>query len=159
VHAEEWVTLNGRAVHVANRLTAHRTDTSVYPPTYSELPALYTLGPLYRLVTYDGAAPYTNAPADDLSPLATRPVFVPDAHPFDASEHWAALLDDSDFGVGLFEPDLRTFVGLSGYEGGWPAGYIAGTRPERIDANIVYRYDYTLVLGSLSRIRAYAYAH
>ena len=75
-----------------------------------------------------------------------------------ATEHWAALVDDSGFGIGLVEPDLLQIIGISGYEGGVPSGYLAGVRPELLDANIVYRFTYTLVVGSLKQIRGYAYA-
>ena len=38
-------------------------------------------------------------------------------------------------------------------------GYIAPTRDELLDWNIVYDFDYALVLGTLRQIRAYAAAH
>ena len=40
-----------------------------------------------------------------------------------------------------------------------PTGYIAPNFTEVLDANIDYRFDYTLVLGFLNDIRSYAYAH
>src|SRR5262249_54557818 len=82
-----------------------------------------------------------------------------------ATEHWAALVDASGFGLGVFNSRVTQFLG--GFAGdigvGGPAddptGYIAPVASEIIDWNIVYEYDYALVLGTLDQIRAYAVAH
>ena len=155
---ETWITLQGNAAVVRNRLTSFRSDTTAPAPSWPELPALYTAGP-YRLVTYDGNAPFTRGPVDDISALARGAFFVPDAYGVFATEHWAALLDDHNLGVGLVEPDVTQFAGLSGSPFGSPSGYLTGTHAEVLDSNIVYDYTYTLVVGSLAGIRAYAYAH
>src|SRR6266487_4629911 len=126
---ETWITLQGNAVVVRNRLASFRSDTASYPPGWQELPALYAAGP-YRIVTYDGLDPYTHGPTHDVTDLATFPFFTPRHYDMLASEHWAALLDESGFGIGLVEPDLLRIVGSSGYEGGVPSGFLAGVRQE-----------------------------
>ena len=59
---EQWITIDGATVRVRNRLTNFLSDTRSLPASGQELPALYTLGPAYRLFTYVGAAPYSNGP-------------------------------------------------------------------------------------------------
>jgi hypothetical protein len=90
---------------------------------------------------------------------------LPNAAPFLASEHWAAHVNASGFGLGVFSPGLTSFIG--GFHGtagvGGPfddsTGYISPVRPELLDWNIVYEYDFALVLGTVDDIRAYATAH
>jgi hypothetical protein len=57
---ETWITLEGRNVTVRNRLVNHRPDKTQYPAHDQELPALYTIGKLYRLFTFKGDRPFTN---------------------------------------------------------------------------------------------------
>jgi hypothetical protein len=155
---EQWVTVGGRAIHVRNRLTAFRSDATRYPASPQELPALYTTGRTHRVFTYDGPAPYTHALLREVTEDAGG-FFRPGPN-WLATEHWAAVVDDGGFGVGLFKPDLVRFTGIPGTPGGgWVNGYLAASTNEVIGANQVYDYDYTLVVGSLRQIRAYAYAH
>jgi hypothetical protein len=161
---QTWVTLHGNAAVVRNRLTSFRSDATQYAPGWQELPALYTIAPLYRIVTYDGSGPYTHAPTHDLTGQAAQFSFFTPRHVgMLASEHWEAALGDNGFGVGLFEPDELRFIAISsGYDSGYPgypSGYISAVRQEILDANVVYNYTYTLIVGSLRQIRAYAYAH
>src|SRR5439155_18303472 len=139
---ETWITLHGDAAAVPNRLTSFRSDTSMYSPGWQELPALYARGPLYRIVTYDGPVPYARAPTHDVTAEARFPFFTPAHRDMLSTERWAAVVDDDDFGIGLIEPDLLRFIGISGHAGGYPSGYIAGVRPEALDANVVYDYTY-----------------
>jgi hypothetical protein len=60
---ETWIRLEGNAVRVRNRLTNRRTDRTRHPARDQELPAVYTVGRLHRLVTYDGRHPYTGVSA------------------------------------------------------------------------------------------------
>jgi hypothetical protein len=46
---ETWITLEGQTAVVRNRLANHRADKSQYPAHNQELPAVYTIGKLYRL--------------------------------------------------------------------------------------------------------------
>jgi len=79
------------------------------------------------------------------------------------TEHWAALVDDNHWGLGVIHPGVVRFLGGSyGEPGtGGPAadscGYVAPVRREILDHNIVYEYRYSLVLDSLANIRREAY--
>ena len=73
----------------------------------------------------------------------------------------AAIVGDDGFGVGIVEPMTTTIVAIPGTveatEYPWSVnGYLAPAEPEIIDANAVYSYSYSLVVGSLEGIRAYA---
>ncbi len=60
---ETWISLEGKTVHVRNRLATHRTDTKWdVVPLHQEVPAVYTIGDLDQLYSYDGPAPFTGAP-------------------------------------------------------------------------------------------------
>ncbi len=156
---EQWITLDGNAVHVRNRLTNSRSDRTQYAAFPQELPAVYTTGKLHRLFTYSGAEPYTGAPPSQI--MAT----LPGAAQWTASERWAAYLNSGGWGLGVFNPSVTTFVG--GFHGtpgtggpnDDPTGYVSPTRKEILDWNIAYEYEYALVLGTLDEIRAYAVAH
>lgn len=155
---QTWVTLRGNAVIVRNRLTNSRSDPTPYAAGWQELPALYAQGP-NRLVTYQGAAPFTHAPTEDDTANARGEFYTPSHFGFTATEHWAALVNKAGFGIGLVEPDQVNLIGITGSENGWPSGYLSGVRQEVMDSNIVYDYTYTLVVGTVGQIRAYAYAH
>ncbi len=156
---ETWIRLEGDAVRVRCRLTNHRPDPEQYPAMEQELPALYTIGKLYRLFTYDGAAPFTGG---DLTQV--KNAGPPWAY-WRGGESWAALLNDAGWGVGMVHPGVTRFIGgfagspnVGGSRDG-STGYIAPLRREILDSNITYTYEYTLVVGTLKRIREWAVAH
>lgn len=159
---ETWVTLEHRTVHVRNRLTNQRQDVTQYPAMDQELPAVYTVGKLHRLMAYSGEKPFTNQPIAEI-PKQPAQDGKPRWTPFFGTEHWAALVDDNHWGLGVIHPGVVRFLGGSyGQPGtGGPAddscGYVAPVRREILDHNIVYEYRYSLVLDSLANIRREAY--
>ncbi len=158
---ETWITLDGRTAQVRNRLANNRRDRTQYRAMDQELPAAYTIGTLHRLFTYDGDQPFTDGPLTEIPPKPPK-ANQPEWTSFFATEHWAALVDDHDWGLGVFHPGVYRFLG--GFWGkpgsGGPeddaTGYIAPIRHEILDHNIVYEYRYTLILDSLRNIRQYA---
>jgi hypothetical protein len=153
---ETWITLDGHTARVRNKLVNQRPDQTQYPAQGQELPAVYTIGKLHRLFSYTGDRPFENQPLAQI-----RNAGPPWAN-WKATENWAALVNDQGFGVGVIHPGVYSFIG--GFYGkpntGGPkndsTGYIAPTRQEILDHNIVYEYRYQLVLGSLEEIRAQA---
>ncbi|HZZ77322.1 MAG TPA: hypothetical protein VFE62_02325 [Gemmataceae bacterium] len=159
---ETWITLDGRTVKVRNRLTNQRKDETQYPAMDQELPAAYTIGKLHRLMTYIGDSPFADKALTQIPRRSTKDRSSPWTT-FFATEHWAALVDDDDWGLGVIHPGVVRFLGgFSGKSntGGpkdAPTGYIAPVRQEILDHNIIYEYRYTLVLDSLANIRKKAY--
>lgn len=156
---EEWITLSGSVVTVRNRLTNARSDATQYAARSQELPAVYTWAKLTQLKTYTGTAPFTSGS------LSVIPNAGPPWTTFRATEGWAAYVDSSDWGLGVFAPGNVKFIGgFSGTPGtggttSANTGYMAPIRSEIIDDDIVYEHTYNLILGSLASIRAYAVAN
>jgi hypothetical protein len=164
---ECWISLHGSTVSVRSRIHNHREDTTQYSGRTQELPAVYTNGNYHNLVTYKGARPYSG---DSVTYVRNEnPVTSPSirwAH-WEATENWAASLNDKGWGLGIWCP------GVQGISGGFygdkhsarvgskdPATcYIAPNHREILDHNISYQYEYTLIVGTLKQIRSYVYRH
>ena len=159
---ESWIHLDGRAVRGRCRLTNHRNDTRVYPARDQELPAVYTNAPFHRLITYRGPQPFTKDTVVQIRKSADTP--GPWSY-WRATEGWSALVNDQGFGLGVWNPDcfrmLGGFAGRPGTGGTHDnaCGYIAPTRREILDHNIVHSYEYALILGTVPEIREYVYQH
>jgi hypothetical protein len=156
---ECWIGLKGNTVQVKARLNNARSDKTKYKAKHQELPAVYTNGEYYRLMTYKGTKPFTD---DKISRIPKKTSL---GFPWDywlATENWAASVNDHDWGLGIYKPNNSLFIGgFAGKEGKGdttdsPTGYIAPLQTEILDHNIVYTYNYSLILGSLKEIREYA---
>jgi len=157
---ETWITLEDHAAWVRCRLKNHRTDTKrQFVGYYHECPAVLTVGTLHRLFTYEGLEPFAKGK------LAELPRSPPPWRYFQATENWAAHVDRNNWGVGVFHPGAVLFSGgFHGRPGAGgpdddPVGYMAPIRGDVLDHNIVYDYRYALILGTLSQIRDFVYAH
>ena len=74
-------------------------------------------GTAYRLITYDGAAPYTNGPLRERT-QADGGRALPQPGPRSGRPSTGLRLsDDDDFGVGLFEPERTLYAGVAGVPG------------------------------------------
>ncbi len=158
---ESWLELEGRVVKARARLTNSRSDRTQWPARLQELPAVYANAGLHRVLSYQGARPFTG---DRVSP-APAPG---GKHPWSfwlGTEGWAALVDENDRGLGLVTPGRVYFTGgFAGRPGkndtfGNSTGYLAGQGQEILDHNIVHEFRYELVVGGLEQIRAQAAKH
>jgi len=166
---ETWITLEGNTAKVTSKIVNARPDTTQYPARGQELPAIYTNGPYYRLFTYTGGAPFTGGDLYRVEKIwDTRKGVQVEGGPWEhwyATESWAALVRDDDWGVGVWSPGTHSFVGgFAGKPGkggpkDGPTGYIAPLRREILDRDIAYAYDYVLIVGKLDTIRDYVYEH
>ena len=157
---EQTMTLGGPAktgARVDVVLHNHRSDTKTYSPLDQELPAVYSNGPYYRIMTaQNGSVVELDGGFDPSKPFP----WIPGA--FDADEHWAALVNKDGFGMGIVNFDTTRFIGgFSGTKGhGGPydpqTGYIAPVKSMAIPAEGTYAYTFYLVLGNVNTIRAYA---
>ena len=57
---ECWIELKDNTVQVRARLNNARSDTIKYIGRHQELPAVYSNGEYYRLLTYRGSKPFTD---------------------------------------------------------------------------------------------------
>jgi hypothetical protein len=162
---ETWIHSEGNSIHVRSQINNARSDETQYPARGQELPAVYTNGNYYRLFTYAGDSPFTDGELRRITKVwrSGAPSEV-EGGPWDhwyATENWAALVRDDDFGLGVWSPGTYTFIGGFAGEPGRggpkdsPTGYIAPIRTEILDHNIQYSYDYVLIVGQLDAIREY----
>ncbi len=152
------LTLDGSVVHVVSSMQNHRIDHTQWQARDQELPAIYTNGPWYRLMTYSGDKPFSGGA------LTQIPAVFP-WNGWQATENWAALVNEKDQGIGIFEPQSYHFIGGfagkpgAGGEKDPPTGYIAPLQIEILDYNIKYSFRYDLIVGDLKEIRDYVYKH
>jgi hypothetical protein len=155
---ETWMTLEGRRVRVHNRLTTMRTDNlwSVVSRD-QELPAVYPIANLPRVVSYTGGEPFTGGPTSEIPD---------DPNSFWSSwttlESWGACTNDNDFGVGVYTPGRTRFYGglfgsPSGGSGSPNTCYLGPTEAAPLDKTSTFEYDYWLMVGTIDQIRNEAY--
>mgnify|MGYP002513552332 CR=1 FL=1 len=88
----------------------NREDKGSYPALGQELPAVYTNGEWWQVVSYVGNEPYTGGAVTHLY-QKTDNCWLPSLR---ATEHWSAMVDDNGFGVKdenldrLFTPNFTT---------------------------------------------------
>ena len=158
---ESWLSLDGPVVKARARINNARTDKTQYAGRTQELPAVYSNGPYHKLMTYVGDKPFTN---DELTRIEKKPEEKGPWSHWRATEHWAALVNDAGFGLGVHSPGCSQFSGgFAGKPGAGgphddPTGYIAPNQAEILDHNIQYEFTYELILGSLDEIRKQVYA-
>ena len=155
---EQWTHLDGPAVRVHCKLTNQRADHTQYPPYGQELPAVYGVGTLCHIFSYTGTAPFTGGALTQIPATSSG---------MRATENWSALVNSSNFGFGVHHPDAIAMG--SGYFSsgnsctGGPkdnnTAYVAPTHAEVLDYNIVYQYDFNLIVGTLTSIRNWVYTH
>lgn len=156
---ETWISLSGAVARVRHRLVNQRSDQTQYPPSTQELPAAYLISGLHRLLTYSGDDPFTGD-----GRLTRIDHIAPPWKHFHATENWAALVDERDWGVGLYHPGAYTFQG--GQAGRFRSrdplhnstNCMEPVRWEIMDHNIVYDYTYYVIVGRLDDIRKQVYA-
>ena len=158
LEAENVVSMTARIINA-------RADKTLYPARTQEMPALYTNGPWYKLITYQGTAPFTGAAVKTLVDKRDGKGW-PWSH-FYAPEQWAALVNDHGWGVGLYQPDTARITG--GFAGGdagkgkggphdGQTGYISPIADRILDANIDWSYRTYIVVGTVAEIRRFVYA-
>jgi hypothetical protein len=153
---ETWTTLAGPVIHMRYRCTNQRADKTQYRPCPQELPAVYTISKLSRLMAYTGDQPFTGDALTQVSNDWRKP--WPWTR-FLATERWAALVDDQDWGLGVFKDDGGEFHG--GIHGDarsddpkhGSTAYVAPIHLENFDHNIVYEHRTEFVVGKLADIR------
>jgi hypothetical protein len=158
---EHWIRLDGNVVKVHAKVVMARSDKTQYEARQQEFPCVYLNGDYHDMWFYKGGSPYKNGSLDveRIQPPST--MLFGDVFP---TEPWMASTNDNKYGVGLYVQDnyewKRGYFGsdLSGDEFSTVASYIAATNRVLLDHNMVYEWDYELVLGHLDEIRSYMYA-
>ena len=153
---ETWTTLDGPLVRMRFRCTNRRADKTPYRACPQELPAVYTISRLGRLMSYTGDQPFSGAPLTHVTNDWRRP--WPWTR-FLATEGWAALVDDSGWGLGVFKADgLEFHGGLHGDARSddpkhGSTAYVAPIHHEHFDHNLVYEHRTEFLVGRLEEMR------
>ncbi|GAB3801931.1 hypothetical protein GCM10028819_30160 [Spirosoma humi] len=158
---EHWIRLDGNVVKVHAKVVMNRSDKTQYEARQQEFPCAYMNGDYHNMWFYKDSSPYTNGPLhlERIQPPSTT--IFGDVHP---TEPWMASVNDKGYGVGLYVQDnyewKRGYFGsdLGGDEYSQVASYIAATNRVILDHNMVYEWDYELIVGHLNDIRQYVYA-
>ncbi|CAB9510191.1 expressed unknown protein [Seminavis robusta] len=152
------------AVKVTATLRNERTDEyDENEAKGQELPAVYTNGGFHRLFTYRGASPFApGEPVEEIHATFENQFWVPGF--FRGTENWAAMINDDGWGLGVISPEHDGFLGGFSDPGkrgcGGPrdgqAGYIAVVESYALPRDIVFTYEFYLVVGTVDQIRSYA---
>jgi len=156
---EARLLLDGPMLKVHYRLLNQRADTKQYPGCSQELPAIYTVTGLTRLMTYSGDRPFSGGALtrieNDWKQKFPWTRFL-------ATEGWVAAVADNDWGMGVCNVDVYNYLG--GRHGGptnsWvstdgPTMYISPVANELLDHDIVYEFDLLVRVGKLNDLRDY----
>ena len=153
---ETWTSLEGPVIQMRFRCTNQRSDKTAYHPCGQELPAVYTISRLCRLMSYTGSRPF----ADDALTQVTNDWRRPWPWTrFLATERWAALVNNQGWGLGVFKDDGSEFNGgvygdaRSDDPKDGSTAYVAPIHIENFDHNIVYEHRTAFVVGKLADIR------
>jgi hypothetical protein len=153
---ETWTTLEGPVIHMRFRCTNQRQDQTQYRPCPQELPAVYTISKLWRLMSYTGDQPFTQAPLTHVTNDWHKP--WPWTR-FTATERWAALVNENDWGLGVFKNDGGEFHGGIHGDGRsvdpkhGSTAYVAPIHMENLDHNIIYEHRTEFMVGQLADLR------
>ena len=152
---ESRIRLEGRAIILRCKLINQRKDQTFYPAKHQELPAVYANGAFSKVTTYSGDRPFTSGALSEwIEP-------GPPWRNFHATEHWAALVDSQNRGLGVWQPDTTSWIG--GTVVGNPAkqgpldnatAYVAPITLEHLDPQGTLEYETRLVAGTVPQIRA-----
>ena len=140
---ETWTKLDGPLIHMRYRCTNQRADKTFYRPCPQELPAVYTISKLWRLMSYTGDQPFTQAPLTHVTNDWHKP--WPWTR-FIGTERWAALVGEDGWGLGVFKDDAGEFHGGIHGDGRsddpkhGSTAYVAPIHMENFDHNIVYEH-------------------
>ncbi len=159
---ELWIGFHptlSNVVVVDNRFTSFRDAADAWggpAPRPQEIPACYFVSCLSAIRSYTGTTPWQNAPLAPIPNVFMWTNFIP-------TEQWAACVNASEFGVGIYSPDATsmnagkfgTGVTCNTFDGS--TMHIAPLVTKAFDRTSVYGYRCYLAVGQLAAIRSAFY--
>ncbi len=157
-HIELWIRFHPTLPHVVvvdNRFTCFRDDNDEWGGPVSlqqEIPACYFVTSLHTIRSYTGPKPWQNDALSTIPAVFMWTNFIP-------TEKWAACVDGSGFGVGIFSPDA---TGMNAGRAGnvtttntmhSSTMHIAPLVRKAFDRRSTYEYRCFLAVDSLAEIR------
>lgn len=144
---EQWITLTGTVAHVRFRMTHSGTET--HPVSDHEIPAIFVAPDLETLVLYDGDKPWTGGALH-----RSKPGWPNEARSM--TEHWAAYVDRTDFGLGAYVPEATRLTCYRFGDGRADHGacsYLAPLTRFAVTPRKVFTYDVYLAIGKTDALR------
>lgn len=148
---EEHITLDGNVAKIAYRFKYSGTTT--HPVHDQEMPAVFADHDLETLVFYEGDQPWTGASLARKSPKFPNEVFG-------TTESWAAYVDKTNRGLGVYFPQTEKITsyrfpgdGTAGPKGS-ACSYFAPIRQFAIKPGLDLKYDVYLTWGTVAEIRS-----
>ncbi|MGL1891407.1 MAG: hypothetical protein OCD02_07240 [Spirochaetaceae bacterium] len=156
---EQWMEIDKNIIKVTSRLTSNRSDV-IYGEGIikaQELPAVYPVSALNRLVSYRGSKPFSGDLLEELEVIKLSSGFW-GCYTEEITENWMAFVDDQNYGIAVYNRATSSFLaGMAGKPGEWCDGsstsYISPVKKEIINKDTVYEYNYYLIVGELDKIR------
>jgi hypothetical protein len=148
----QWIELRAEVAHIHYKFSYSGQHN--HQGRHQEMPAVFVDYDLPHLVFYQGAKPWTY---DELT--SKVPQWPNEYETRD--EHWAAYVDDTNWGIGVYTPGTAemTCYRYQGEKG--PAGsgcsYFAPIRTLAITSGFELEYDVYLTIGTLEEIRSRFY--
>ncbi|HEX5791420.1 MAG TPA: hypothetical protein VFY13_09700, partial [Luteolibacter sp.] len=149
-------------IRITCRFTCFRDTNDLWTniqARHQELPAVYLIRTLSKVVTYQGANPWTND-ALEVSNITPGPPWIKHF----PTENWVAMVNPgTDVGVGVYSPfgNLFWWVGATGSPPGTPTSaqtmHMAPIRAMSLGRDSILCYRYWLIHGDLSTIRQRIY--
>jgi hypothetical protein len=152
---QQWLALEGDCIRVRYRFEV--SGGRDHPVQHQELPAVFVQPEFQTLVVYRGDQPWTDQPLDRL-----RPGWPNEIHAM--TEHWAAYVDQHDYGLGIYVPvanRLTCYRYGSDPKGIDACAYLAPLGEFAIKENFQWQYEVVLSIGTSQQLRSrfYELAH
>jgi hypothetical protein len=148
-YMETWLTPDGDLLRMESRYTY--TGAANRPSVGAEAPACWLDLSLLHIKSYTGDVPWTSGALSTFEP----PAVVDSNAIFQATENWAALVNNSDWGLGLYVPNPPTGQWLAALPNG-VAAYMTYNMLNIADyaMNNVYNFSAVFTIGALADIRS-----
>lgn len=131
------------------------TGSTHHAPREHEMPAVFVDWSLHQLISYAGNAPWTNQPLSTITPPPQHGPINNDYHN-DLTEHWAAWVNDSGLGIGIYFPHT-TRITCYKYEvpgnHGASCCYLAPLVASGLAPGATVEYDVYVAIGNVNAIR------
>lgn len=156
VTIEQWVTfVDGKPTVARVHVKVAHLGKDSHLLSGQEFPAVYVNMGYDTLVTYNGSAPWTNAPTTSFAAIPAGFIHSP--------ERWAAYVNGSNDGLAIYVPSQYPWLAAmalpgSGGEFGTGANYFHPHVPMAIGPNTTWEGDYYIIAGSVAAARANVYA-
>lgn len=142
---EQWAELDGAILKLRYKFSYN--GTKVHQARHQETPAVFVAPQFSELTFYSGPSPWTNAA------LTRRKPGWPNEY-VELSENWAAFVDESGKGVGVFVPE-STEATCYRFQGGANSScsYVAPLRTFALTPQQTFSYTAYFTTGDIETIR------